>query len=159
MRDPLVLLLQEYLKSAGRLELQRLGSETGSRPEPSKEDLARLDAGFQKSQRFQNRIQLLCVLLLCAIFLLQAGVLIHGLATRNPLCGAAGGFALILVPVVWRLRRLGIDRFVTALLVRAMDDLSPREATRLVEVVYWGLVLPEGKGLGRGKGKRASLQP
>lgn len=155
MMNPLRRGLQEYLAQAGRLELRRLGPETKPRRQASREDLVRLDARFHEARRFQGRIQLLCVLLLCAIFLFQAGLLVHGFVTGNPLSAAAGGAGFVLVPVVLLLRRLGIDAFVTGLLVRAMDDLSPQEATRLVEVVYWGLVLPGGRGLGRNAGSRA----
>ena len=150
MRDPLRLALQEYLQHAGRLELRRLGPETRPQQQASQEDLSRLDARFSEARRFQSRVQAICVALLCVVFVFQAGLLLYGLLTRNPLSGAAGGAAVVLVPVVWRLRRLGIDSFATELLTRALDDLPPREAARVIEVAYWGLVLPGGKGLGRG---------
>lgn len=146
MSDRLRAALKEILSSTGQLEPRRLGSASGERREASKQELTRLQADFQDALRFQTRMQLACVVLLGAILLAQGALLVHALQAGSFALGAGAAAALAMVPVVWRLRRLGIDRFVTSLLLRELPDLTPGEASRLIAQAYFTLVHQEGAG-------------
>ena len=155
MKDLLRQGLEDYLQAAGRLELRTLGPSKGPQRRAGKEDEARLAEAMREARRSQRRIQWLCVVLLCFVFAVQTGFLIHGLVTRSLLSGTAGGVALVLVPIIWRLLRLGMDGVLTELIGQVAGDLPPEEATKLIEIIYWGL-LPPGGRTERGVAKTAS---
>ncbi len=139
--------IEEFLQTAGVLEFRTLGSTQKPRRQASKEDEARLARALSEARDFQRKIQWLCVVLLCLVFAVQFGFLIYGLVTRNLLSGAAGSVALVLVPTIWRLRRLGMDSVLTEFIRLILRELPPGETAKIIEVAYWGLIRSGGRTL------------
>jgi len=134
--------VKKYLEAEGLLDFVKLGpADEPSRP-PDARRLASFEESLRQSRRFRARVQWICVALLCSVFALQAVFLVYGfLANRAQagLVGGIGGIGLLLLPTVWRLRRIWIDSILAELMIDAIRDHPPEEAVRIVEMVHWVL--------------------
>ena len=141
---------EAYLARLGRTKEQVLGPRQKASRAATAEDAAWLKASLREVKSSQRRIYTICIVVLCVIFTLQVGLLLHSALTKSPIGGAVGGGMVIFWPILRWLRRLWIDSFTMQFAEKIIDELPPEQQVKMIEILYWGAI-PKGKRPGGDK--------
>lgn len=136
---------ESYLARLERLQEQPLGPRRKAPRSATSEDSAWLKASLREVKASQRRLFAICVAVLCAIFAIQVGLLLYSVLAKNPVGSAIGGGVVVFLPVLWWLRRLWIDSFILHLSEKIIDELPPEQQVKMIEILYWGSLMPKGK--------------
>ena len=145
--------VESYLRASGLLARPTLGptrdearkKETargpGERTAPAADPLE-LARSIGAAQQANHRIFSLCLGALGFLFVLQSGVVVHGVFSGYPL-GWALSATLTIWPAVWWLRRLWLDRLLLGEIHLLLRELPPEKAIEVLQIIYWGPLRPK----------------
>jgi hypothetical protein len=118
----------------------------GTRKEVTSADNAALAERLQQSLRFNDRMIVVAVALLCVLFFLGAALTIYHRDAPKTISMIFGGAFLSLLLVIGWIRQLWWDKTVIDILIPLLNELSPEDASKAITTLYYKILKSRALG-------------
>lgn len=132
------LIFKDYLKEAGFLKFEKLG--TGAPPIVTLSQNTVLKNKLTSQLKSNKTYVLLTIIPFCCLFLV--GLIIALYMGDNALILGIIFFSLLIFSLsfLYYLRRCWLEKSMLDVSLSIMDDLPPEEAAKFIQVIYWKLL-------------------
>lgn len=138
---------EDYLKSIDKFDEDiRLGRKVKTRKKADKDIAAVIEGKSQlltqrlnERFKFNNRIVILAVVLLCLIFGIGVFLIFYYRDSPATMGGVFGGTFLSLLSIIRWLHKLWQEKSVMDMSLSVLEGLAPKQAAEFISTIYWKL--------------------
>ena len=132
---------EKHLSRLNRLGVVMLGEDKEEDIQSiTLEDNQLFIQNINAQQKFNNRILIIYITLICILFAVGIFLVFHNLNSPDRIGIIFGGTFLSLLGVIERLRRLWREKSFADITLIVLKELPPKESLRVIEILYWNSI-------------------